>query len=296
MQPTKRPIVVTGAEGQLGFELCRQLGERAIGLARGQCNLTDITRTVETLKELHPSIVINTAAYTAVDRAESEAALCHAVNADAVAMLADRCRELDCVLVQISTDYVFGADHARQTPYQEDDEPGPINVYGHSKLAGERHAASWRKHFIVRSCGLYGYRSKPTQSNFVDTMLRLSRERDRLRIVDDQHCSPSYVVHLAQAILFLMQSQAYGIYHVVNDGETTWYDFAREIFRLAGASTTTDRISAAEYGSVANRPRYSVLGTDKYRALGGPTLPHGKLALAEYLQSLGRRSEDPHSG
>ena len=278
-----QPIVVTGAEGQLGSELCRQLGGSSVGLSRQQCDLLDPSQVADVLRHLRPAAVINTAAYTAVDRAEQEPSLCQAINADAVGTLANLCRELDCLLVQVSTDYVFGAD-ARQTPYAETDVPAPINVYGHSKLGGERLATSWQKHLIVRTCGLYGRRGKPTQFNFVDTMLRLVRERDRLRIVDDQHCTPSYVVHVARAIVHLVESGAIGTYHVVNDGETTWHDFAAEIFRLAKLSPKVDRISTAAYAATAARPLYSVLNNSKYRALGGPALPHWKTALAEYLR------------
>ncbi len=281
-----KPIVVLGAEGQLGAELCRQLGERAVGLGRHQCDLLEPDRVAEVLKRLQPLVVINTAAYTAVDRAEQEPALCHAMNADAVAALASLCRELDSTLVQISTDYVFGADLSRQVPYAETDAPGAINVYGQSKLAGERHAAAWKKHLVVRTCGLYGRRKQSAPSNFVETMLRLARERDRLRIVDDQRCTPSYVIHVARAIVFLSESNARGIYHVTCDGEATWHEFATEIFRLARLSPQVDRISTAEYAVAASRPLYSVLATSKYQATAGAALPHWKAAIAEYMQTI----------
>ena len=302
MQFTERSVVVTGSEGQLGAELCRQLGAAAVGLTRAECNLVNKAQMAETVKRLQPGVVINTAAYTAVDRAENEPGACHAVNAGGVAGLAEICRGLDCVLVQLSTDYVFGGDTERQSPYCEEDEPSPVNVYGQSKLAGERHAARWQKHFIVRTCGLYGALAKPTQSNFVDTMLRLGRERDRLRIVDDQYCTPSYTVHVANAILFLAQFQAFaegfGTYHVVNEGGTTWHAFASEIFKQAGLRTITDRITTREYGALARRPAYSVLDTRKYEALGAPRLPAWKFALAEYLLSIGelRCPPEPDTG
>jgi dTDP-4-dehydrorhamnose reductase len=287
MKFADRSIVVTGSEGQLGTELCRQLGAAAIGLPRSKCNLLDAAGLTESLAHYRPTIVINTAAYTAVDRAESEQELCNSVNADGVASLAKVCRQLDCVLVQVSTDYVFGGDAARSAPYRETDKPNPVNIYGHSKLAGERHAATWHKHFIVRTCGLYGPRSKETQSNFVDTMLRLGRERDRLRIVDDQICSPSYTVDVAKGILTLARTQAHGTYHLVNEGAITWYEFANEIFRQAGLGTRTDRITTCEYGAAAQRPAYSVLDASKYNAIASP-LRSWNVALAEYLQRFGK--------
>jgi dTDP-4-dehydrorhamnose reductase len=293
MQFPTRSVVVTGSEGQLGAELCRQLGSAAIGLTRSECDLLDSARLANTIERHRPALIINTAAYTAVDRAETEPALCQAINADAVAALADISRRLDCVLIQISTDYVFGGDTERQSAYREQDEPSPVNVYGQSKLAGERNTATWHKHFVVRTCGLYGPRNKATQSNFVDTMLRLSSERDRLRIVDDQHCAPSYTVHVANAILFLAECDAYGTYHVVNSGATTWHAFASEIFKLAGRGTIADKITTSEYGATAERPKYSVLDTGKFEALASAPLPAWRLALAEYLQTLGELRHAP---
>lgn len=298
MQFAERSVVVTGCEGQLGAELCRQLGSTGIGLTRTEGDLLDKRGLAKTLQQLQPAVVINTAAYTAVDRAESEPAVCHALNAQGVASLAEVCRELNCVLVQVSTDYVFGGDAQRQSPYCEGDEPRPVNVYGESKLAGERYVARWQKHFIVRTCGLYGARAKPTQSNFVDTMLRLGRERERLRVVDDQYCTPSYTVHVARAILFLVQSEMFGTYHVVNQGGATWHAFATEIFKQTGLRTIADRITTREYGALARRPAYSVLDTRKYEGVAGSPLPAWKFALAEYLQSIGelRYPPEPSTG
>lgn len=278
-------IAVTGAQGQLGMELCRQIGAEAVGLDLPEFDLTDRTRVLDMLQAIRPTAVINTAAYTRVDRAEEDAELCRAVNATGVAHLAEACRQLDCVLVEISTDYVFGRDVARSTPYRETDPPDPLGVYGQTKLEGEQQAAGWQRHFVVRTCGLYGQLGPRTPGNFVATMLRLGRERDRLRIVRDQHCTPSYVPHVARAVRFLLGTTQYGLYHVVNTGETTWYDFAAEIFRLAGLAVHLEPITTAEYGAPAPRPIYSLLDTTKYHALpGGPAMPSWQAALAEYLQ------------
>ena len=284
MNATEKSVIVTGADGQLGSELCRQLGSRALGLTRNDCDLSDPAQTQRMLNEYRPQIVINSAAYTAVDRAEAEIALCHSINADAVLVLANACRNVDATLVQVSTDYVFGGDQERSLPYCEEDEPSPLSVYGRSKLAGEQYAAEAGKYFVVRTCGLYGRRVKPTQSNFVDTMLRLSGERDLLRVVADQHCTPSYCAHVAKAILQLMETNVFGLYHLVNAGATTWYELATEIFRIAGIDVCVEPIASDEYKTVAKRPNYSVLCTNKLSALG-IRLPTWKEALKEYLQT-----------
>lgn len=279
-------LAITGAGGQLGGELCRMLGGEAIALDVPEFDLTDAAAVRRLLLAARPAAVINTAAYTLVDRAEQDRERCWKINSEGVGCLAEACRELDCPLVQISTDYVFGRDRTRTAPYRETDEPGPEGVYAESKLGGERQAAAWRKHMILRTCGLYGRPGPKTAGgNFVETMLRLGKERGHLRVVDDQHCTPSYVPHVARAAIYLAQAGAYGIFHVVNSGATTWHDFAQEIFRQAGLNVTLERITTAEYGAAAPRPGYSVLETSKYRALGGPAMPAWQEALAEYLAS-----------
>jgi dTDP-4-dehydrorhamnose reductase len=278
-----RAIAVLGSEGQLGSEVMRQLGPAAVPLTRRDCDLGDFSVMRTVLLRLAPVAVINAAGYTQVDHAEQDERECMRINAEAVEHLATICRELICPLVQISTDYVFGADQERRRPFSETEPPGPQGVYARSKLAGEQAAASWEKHVVVRTCGLYGPRPKPTQSNFVDTILRLGRERDVLRVVNDQHCTPSYVRDVARGILFLVEQSHYGLYHVVNTGSTTWYDFAREIFRLAGIATPIEPISTAQYAARSPRPAYSDLDTAKYHSLGGPTMPPWQSALADYL-------------
>src|SRR5205085_9848553 len=179
-------------------------------------------------------VVINCAAYNLVDRAEDEPDAAFAVNAWAVRELATACNELGSVLVHFSTDHVFGLDAARRTPYAEDDPPGPVNVYGLSKLSGEYLVrALCPRHFIVRTCGLYGiWGSGGKGGNFVETMLRLAREGKPLRVVDDQECTPSYTVDIATATAALIATDRYGLYHLTNSGSCSWYDFARAIFGL----------------------------------------------------------------
>ncbi len=300
-------IVVTGAYGQLGGELCRQLGSAAIPLDIDTLDLTDGPATVARIAAIRPEAVINCAAYTAVDKAESEPEKCRAVNAVAVEHLVRACGQLDCPLLQISTDYVFGAVPSPPRPWREDDPCRPQGVYAKTKLEGEQAAAKHEKHLIVRTCGLYARPSDPRAANFVKTMLRLGAARPELRIVDDQRCTPTFVPHLARAILFLLgtgdkpsvkgdspifadakigtvpKPAAWGTYHVTNTGEATWCEFAAEIFRQAGMQVAIRPITTAEYGAPAARPSYSVLDTSAYHRLGGPVMPHWKAALAEYF-------------
>jgi dTDP-4-dehydrorhamnose reductase len=262
------------------------------------CDLTDREAVRKTLRRLQPDVVINCAAYTRVDRAQREPELCRAVNTTAIVHLAEACGELDCPLVQISTDYVFGGGPAPGRPYREDDPPAPQGVYARTKLEGERAAARHGKHLIVRTCGLYARPSDRRAENFAKTMLRLGRCGPTVRVVGDQHCTPSYVPHVARAVLFLagvpgLRPAPWGVYHVTNGGAATWCEFAAEIFRLARMDVRLQSITTAEYAAPAPRPAYSVLDTTAYHRLGGPAMPDWKTALAEYFaewQTLNPRS------
>ena len=209
------------------------------------------------------------------------------MNVAAVEHLARACGMLDCPLVQISTDYVFGAMRMAPRPWREDDPPAPQGVYARTKLEGEWAAARHPQHLIVRTCGLYARPSDQRAANFVRTMLRLGSTRPELGVVADQHCTPTFVPHLARAIMFLLGADAkrrpWGTYHVTNVGETTWHDFAVEIFRQAEMQVSVRPITTAEYGAPAARPSYSVLDTTAYHELGGPPMPDWKAALGEYV-------------
>jgi dTDP-4-dehydrorhamnose reductase len=277
-------ILVTGSQGQLGGELCRQLGPEAVGLDLPEFDLVDRDRVHAALAAIRPRAVINTAAYTLVDKAQEEVERCRAINVEGVAHLVEACRRCDCTLVQIGSDYVFGGDPGRRQPYREADAPSPQGVYARTKLEGEQIAARCQKHLIVRTCGLYGRLGPRSPGNFVETMLRLGAAGKPLRVVDDQHCAPSYVPHVARAIGFLLRVGATGLYHAVNAGATTWCGFAAEIFRQAGLDVPMTAITTAEYGAPAPRPAYSVLDTAKYHAVAGrPAMPPWQDALAEYL-------------
>jgi dTDP-4-dehydrorhamnose reductase len=241
----------------------------------------------DVLETLRPEVVINCAAWTAVDAAEHESDACRLVNAAVVEQLAAACNAIDAVLVQVSTDYVFGRDAHRQSPYAETDATGPVNEYGASKLAGEQAAATAARHLIVRTCGLYsaGPDGPVRGRNFADTMLALATQRDELKIVDDQHCTPSFVPDVAEGILQLLALDATGLFHLVNSGSTTWYGFASELFRAAGIDMTLKPIPTSDYPTPARRPAYSVLDTAKFTATTGSRPPSWQSGIAAYLQA-----------
>jgi dTDP-4-dehydrorhamnose reductase len=278
-------IAVLGAAGQLGRDLCPRLDGDVVPLGREQIDLASSANLGPALKQIRPDVFINCAAYNFVDKAESEPDAAFAVNAWGVRELATVCRDIDCVLVHFSSDYVFGLDVNRSVPYAETDAPGPVSVYGLSKLAGEYLVRSiCPRHFVIRTCGLYGvWGAGGKGGNFVETMLRLAGQGKPLRVVGDQICTPSYTVDVATATTALLSSNQFGLYHIVNTGSCTWHEFARTIFEMTGVSAALTAITSAEFGAKAQRPGYSVLATEKYQSLGLPTLRHSRQALAAYL-------------
>jgi dTDP-4-dehydrorhamnose reductase len=261
---------VLGAPGQLGRDICPRLRGEVIPLGRADIDLTDVARMRAKLTELRPDVVINCAAYNFVDRAESEPSAAFVVNAWAVRDLASICRDLDCTLVHFSTDYVFGLDESRRVPYAEGNPPGPLSVYGLSKLAGEYLVRSiCPKHFVIRTCGLYGvWGSGGKGKNFVETMLKIAGQGKPLRVVNDQRCTPSFTADIADATVALLQTAEFGLYHITSAGDCTWYEFAREIFRAAGMSADITPITSVQFAAPARRPGYSVLSNDKLNRIG----------------------------
>jgi dTDP-4-dehydrorhamnose reductase len=285
-------IAVIGAAGQLGRDLCPRLGGEVIPLGRDRADLANPELVRQTLAALRPDAVINCAAYNFVDKAETEPDA-FGVNAWGVRNLAKLCAEFDCCLVHFSTDYVFGQDATRSTPYTETDAPGPVSIYGMSKLVGEYVVQTYcPKHFVIRTCGLYGvWGSGGKGGNFVETMLRVAGQGKPLRVVADQTCTPTYTVDLAEATARLLATNRYGLYHVVNDGSTTWHDFAAAIFAEAGVTANLTPISSKEFNAPARRPPYSVLSTARYQSLGQPALRPWREALKAYLAERKQRSE-----
>jgi dTDP-4-dehydrorhamnose reductase len=280
---------VLGAAGQLGRDLCPRLPGEVISLSRTGSPTIDLARpeSLRTLLEdMRPDVIINCAAYNFVDRAESEPQEAFAVNAWGVRELARLCRDHDCLLVHFSTDYVFGLDSTRRQPWTESDAPGPVSVYGLSKLAGEYLVrAICPRHLVIRTCGLYGvWGSGGKGGNFVETMLRLAGQGKPLRVVDDQICTPSYTVDVAQMTLALLKSERPGLYHVTNSGSCSWHEFARTIFELSGVSANLTPVPSREYLTPARRPAYSVLDHAGLRDLGIPSPRPWREALAAYLR------------
>lgn len=283
--------VVLGAPGQLGRDLVPRLAGEVVPLGRTDVDLADTAALRAKLTGLRADAVVNCAAYNFVDQAEAEPAAAFGVNAWAVRELAIICRELDCTLVHFSTDYVFGLDAARATPLTESDPPGPVSNYGLSKLTGEYLVRSiCPKHFVIRTCGLYGvWGSGGKGGNFVETMLRLAGQGKPIRVVNDQRCTPSFTADVADATVALIATGAHGLYHVTNGGDCTWYELARETFRLAGSSVELVSITSAEFAARARRPSYSVLSSADLEAAGvRPPRPWTD-ALRSYLAARTQR-------
>ena len=288
-------IGVIGASGQLGSELCQQLGNAAVPWTRAAIDLTDHVALAPMLRDSGVDLVINTAAYNKVDLAEDEPELAFAVNAFGPRQLALACAELELPLMHVSTDYVFGQEVHRDRPWQETDAPGPVSAYGTSKLTGEYFVRSLcPQHYVVRTCGLYGHaaRQGAGKGNFVETMLRLGREREELRIVNDQHCTPTSVRDLAAALIELAATEQFGLYHATNSGQTTWAELAAEVFSLEQMNTRVIPIPSAEYPTKARRPRYSVLSCTRLEEVLGRPLPSWQEALRRYLEER-RTPENP---
>jgi dTDP-4-dehydrorhamnose reductase len=290
---TARRVLILGAQGQLGIELQKAFAgtDEVVALGREWCDLENPESIRKAIVEVNPAIILNAAAYTAVDRAESEPELAMRVNGDAPGMLAEEARRLDALLVHYSTDYVF--DGSKTGPWVEDDPVNPLNEYGKSKLAGERGIVeAGGRYLIFRTSWVYS----PHGANFLRTMLRLGREREQLRVVNDQIGAPTTAATLAQATRAIIQSGVQhadsGIYHMTCGGETSWCGFAQEIFRRA--KTPEGRkwpevvgIPDTEYPLPAKRPKNSVLSNAKLWARFEVTLPQWKDALAETLAALG---------
>jgi dTDP-4-dehydrorhamnose reductase len=281
-------IVLIGAAGQLGTDLQRVL-PGVIPLTHAEIEITQPESIEEALRSARPDIVVNTAAYNLVDRAEDKPDRAYAVNELGPRLLARWCSAAQAVLVHLSTDYVFGADGDRTIPYVESDVAGPLGVYGASKLAGEQAVQEeCPRHFIVRTCGLYGRAATKSKGNFIQTMIRLAGEREELRVVSDQHCTPSFTGDVAMMLKALIASNQFGLYHVTNSGATTWYELASELFRQSRISTRVLPIPSSDYPARARRPGYSVLDCTRAETVTGVKMPSWKEGLRRYLQSVSR--------
>ncbi|OAI57480.1 hypothetical protein AYO47_01670 [Planctomyces sp. SCGC AG-212-M04] len=278
-------IALIGAGGQLATDLAAALQKDIRLLSHREIEIEDpssVTRALEGVDEL----VINTAAYNLVDKAESEPERAFAVNERGVENLASYCSAHRLKLVHFSTDYVLGGDPAERRPLDENVEPRPVSVYAESKLAGEEAIRRvCRNHLIIRTCGLYGLAATKAKGNFIETMLRLGQTRPEISVVDDQHCTPSYTVDVARATVDLLEARASGTFHVSNSGATTWRQLAEEVFRLAGLPVQVKPITTAEFGAKARRPAWSVLDCGRMERLLGRSMPDWRDAVQRYLAS-----------
>ena len=284
-------IVVTGASGQLGCDLCEALKDYdLVPLNHKDIEITDIKSVNDQCNIHEPDVIINTAAYVRADDCEDNvdtAFLVHALGARNLAVVA---QQYNIKLIHISSDYVFGGDEGiRSTPYTEFDTPAPVNVYGKSKLAGEefiQHLCN--KYFIIRTSGLYGIAGSSTKgSNFVDTIIKLAGEKSELRVVDDQVTSPTYTKDLAYKIVQLMDTEYYGIFHITNSGKCSWFQFAQLILELAGIKTPIVPIKSEEYAQKARRPHFSAMDNYHLKLLGMDDLRSWQDALSSYLREKG---------
>jgi dTDP-4-dehydrorhamnose reductase len=281
-------ILVTGGNGQLG----RELKKRCSALPEFNFLFTDIedfdisnSKAVKEYFGAHtPTYLINCAAYTAVDKAESDKELAQKVNSTAVKILNDACLLYNTRMIHISTDYVF--DGFLYRPYNEEDTPHPLSVYGKSKLAGERKLSPFNS-ITIRTSWLYSAHG----NNFLKTMLRIGREKGSLRVVFDQVGSPTYAGDLANCILSIIEysqksAYAYGIYHFTNEGICSWYDFAREILKRANVECTIEPIETKDYPTPAQRPFYSILNKHKIKSTFGISIPHWQEGLNSCLNDF----------
>ena len=281
-------ILVTGANGQLGSALRAVVadceGTNFIFTDIAELDITDIHAVEQAVEDNAVDLIINCAAYTAVDRAESDELLATRLNAEAPRLLAEAVAKRGGEIIHVSTDYVFSGE--AHSPYTEDDVPCPQTVYGRTKLEGERAlAAANPKHIIVRTAWLYS----PYGNNFVKTMLRLGRERDSLGVVYDQIGTPTYAADLAAAILKIAvaANKTYGVFHYSNEGVASWYDFTKSIHRLAGiCSCRVSPLLTVDYPTPAHRPAYSVLHKGKIREAYGVDIPYWEDSLGECIRIL----------
>ena len=278
----KRTAIVTGARGQLGTDLVRVLagmGWQVYGPGREELDFTDPDAVEREFARIRPDAVIHAGAYTAVDAAEEDYGGAFLVNAFGTRNIALEAERYGAKLVYVSTDYVF--DGTGSEPYGEYDRTSPGNVYGESKLAGEKFALRLSSRtFVVRTSWVYGLGG----GNFVKTMLKLAETRDTISVVNDQIGSPTYTVDLAVCIARLLETERYGIYHAAGGGQCSWYEFAQAIFRRAGLNVWLKPVTTAEFPRPARRPAYSVLGQAELAEAGLPPMRGWEDALDAFFQ------------
>ena len=277
-------VLVTGATGQLGWDVMKELEKRGIdcrGTGSKDLDITDRNAVMQYIGTYRPDAVIHCAAYTAVDKAEDEPEICRKVNADGTSYMAEACKMVDAKMVYISTDYVFGDDGDK--PHEVDDPPHPLNVYGQTKWEGEEAVRRvLQKCFIVRISWVFGEHG----NNFVKTMLRLGKTRREISVVADQFGAPTYTADLAPLLCDMVMTGKYGTYHACNSGCCSWAEFAQEIFKVAKMDVKVIPIRTEEYPAKAERPRNSRLSNINLEKNGFKALAFWKNAVQEYIDGM----------
>lgn len=292
-EPTNRncslKIAVIGGSGQLGRDACAAFlaaGHDVTSLEHSTVEVSSIASVEESLREIHPEIVINTAAFHHVEKCEADAAQAFAINGIGSRNVAQVAESIGAKLIYISTDYVF--DGNQRNPYIEEDMPAPLNVYGNTKLSGELFVrARCNRHFVVRVSAIYG--TNPCRAkgglNFVELMLKLSREREEIRVVDDEFVSPTPTTAIAQQLVVLSQTSEYGLYHATAEGSCSWYEFAKAIFELTDTRVRLERASPGEFPAKVPRPKYSVLENHALKRKSLNVFGPWQVGLQNYLAS-----------
>jgi dTDP-4-dehydrorhamnose reductase len=282
-------LLVTGSRGQLGSELLRQADCDAVGFDLPELDITKLADFRDCIASHEPDIVINCAAYTNVDNCEMDADTAFAVNALGARNVAISANDVGAKLVQLSTDYIFDGCGAK--PKNEFCAAAPQSIYGKSKLAGENFVRQFcKRSFVVRTAWLYGY----SGNNFVKTILGAARKGTALKVVDDQTGNPTNAADLAKHILKLAATEEYGTYHCTNNGECSWYDFAREFLKLSGLGYSIEPCSTEEYPRPAKRPAYSSLDNLMLRLTIGDEMRHWQAAIADFMVHYDRTSGEFH--
>jgi dTDP-4-dehydrorhamnose reductase len=280
-------IAVVGADGQLGVDVVSAFsrnGDEVSSLTHADIELSDIDSVSNRLKDLRPNIVVNTAAMHHVENCEREPQKAFTVNGLGARNLALVACELDAMLFHVSTDYVF--DGAKQSPYEETDAPRPLNVYGNTKLSGEHFVrGACERHFVLRTSAIYG--KSPCRAkgglNFVELMLKLARERGKVRVVDSEFVTPTRTTEIARQIVALSRSDSYGLYHATAEGSCSWHAFAAEIFKLTNTKVTLEIAGPNEFPAKVPRPMYSVLENGALKSRGLNVFKPWQDGLREYL-------------
>ena len=281
-------LVIIGGNGQVGSDLVDVLqaaNEDVVSLSRSELDITWPSSLREKLSQYHPDVIINCSVYHPIDECENNPERSFAVNATAVGDLARAAKDLQAAVVQFSSDYVFDGELGR--PYEEEDTPTPVSVFGVSKVAGEQLLrAVWPRHFIIRTSGLYGLAgSRVKRGNFVETMLRLGGQNGQVRVVNDLRMAQTSTKNLARQILALIRTEHYGTYHASDHGDYSWYEFAKKIFEYSAMDVNVLPVSWRDMPFVAPRPRYSVLENRRLKALGMDQMQTIDIALQAYLRS-----------